>query len=205
MEPAWAWKECSLLSSTKCRQSTISAQHSINPMDCATPDQFPPQKLLDARRWLGGNLKSPVHCWYRSKSRAFSWFFLSLGKPHPASWVKESWGSHSSLWASSPNLWAQLSHTDVLILLGPYRVWPWHLSLTSCVSSKTSAAFCKSLTVSLVANLPYGSWRHINWEEWSHGTQWHALCVPAKQKAAAWHCPASSFRGKNRASKISFA
>ena len=204
VEPAWARKECSLLSSTKyntCGQITVSAQWAMPGWTGSAASQ----KLLDARRGLGANLKASVQCWQRSTSRAFSQC-LYLDKPPPAGWVKESWQSHSSPWVNSPNPGAQLTLTDVLISLGPctkfdrdisawwamYQArhqqpignpWPLVLSLMCLV------ALGDTLTEKSEVMAPSGM----------------LYVHPQSRRAAAWHRPASSFREKNRASTISFA
>lgn len=99
------------------------SQHSSSPMDCARPHQFSsPTKVPRGKEMTWRQLKVLCTVLTPAHRKAFSWFFFSLDKPPPAGWVKESWGSHSSLWASSPDLWAQLPRTDVLILLGPCTV-----------------------------------------------------------------------------------
>lgn len=78
-----------LLSSTKyntCGQITVAAQGAVPGQTSSAASQ----KLREARRGLGGNLKVAVRCQYGSASRAFSRFFLYLDKPPPAGWVKES-------------------------------------------------------------------------------------------------------------------
>lgn len=118
VEPAWARKERSLLSSTKhntCGQITVSAQRAV-------PGHTGPaasQKLLDVRSGLGGNLKASVQCRHRSASRAVSRFLLYLDKPPPSRLSKgELTVSFQSLGKLSESR-AQLTLINGLISLGP--------------------------------------------------------------------------------------
>lgn len=58
VEPAWTWKGCSLLSSTKYNtcQITASGQWAVPGHTCSAASQ----KLLDARRGIVGSLKASV-------------------------------------------------------------------------------------------------------------------------------------------------
>lgn len=146
-------------------------------MACARTGWFSSlTKLLDARSGLGGNIKASVQCRHRFTSRAFLLFLLSLDKAAPSSPIP-ALRQVLSIWGPAHSYrCADLAGTL-------HEVWPWHLSLTSYVSSKMSATYWKSLTLVFVANLPCGCQIDVDWEGWSHGTRWHALCVPAEQKS----------------------
>lgn len=176
-----------LLSSAKyktCGQITVSAQQAVpGQMGSAAS-----QKLLDARRVLGGNLKTSLQRQHRSASRAFSQFLLCLDKAAPSSLIPALGRALRLRCPAHSYRCADLAGTL-------HAVWPWHLGLTSYVSSKVSTTYWKTLTLGFVANLPCGSRVRVDWEGWSHGTQWHALCAPAEQKS---HCLTPSYQLRQR-------